>query len=88
LALSKILDEELNELSAKGNQAPLIFVDVRDFSDAYKLSGLYAQTQEGISLRMKIKSTTEEKKIIIKAASKEELMEKIIREVEKIINCD
>jgi WD40 repeat protein len=51
--LGKKVDDLLNEASAKGAEAPLIFVDVREYPEGCKLNGLYKKENEKIALKLK-----------------------------------
>lgn len=51
LQVGKKVDEQLNDLTAKGADAPLIFVGVRDYPDGCQLVGRYSQKAGVIALR-------------------------------------
>jgi WD40 repeat protein len=83
LNLSKLLDEQLNETAMRGKDAQLVFLDTREFPDAYRLRGSYTQSNGTITLQLKIKGPKESEHTLI-AATKEELVEMIIELVEMI----
>ncbi len=80
LRMGNSVDEKLNELSAKGTEAELIYIDVREFPEAYKLSGLYKQNEDQITLNLKIRSADSSKIIILSAKDKEALVNMILEE--------
>ena len=74
----------LNESSQKGTDSKLIFVDVKKYPEAYKLSGSYTQSDEGIILNMVIKQEEQKTKLKLEAKTIDELIKKIETEVGKI----
>ena len=81
LAISKSLDNQLNEFAIRGKESQIVFLDTREFPDAYRLSGGYTQSNGTITLKLKIKGPKESEHILI-AQTKEELVEKIVEIVE------
>jgi hypothetical protein len=53
LGLGKKVDQLLGESAAKGTEAPLIFVDVRDYPEGCKLIGRYKKENGKIVLKLK-----------------------------------
>ena len=78
LGISKKLDEALNEASAKGENAPLLFVDVAEFPEGCQISGLYKQTGGKIIARLNKLCDGKETTISIEANTVEELISQII----------
>jgi hypothetical protein len=85
LSLSKKVDEMLNESSQKGKESELIFVDVREYPEAYKLTGIYTRVEKGIKLSISINQKDKKTKVEFEAKNLDELLEKIKKEVETII---
>jgi hypothetical protein len=48
LALTKLVNDALRNLSARGKEAPLVFIDALEFPDAYALAGRYRIEKERI----------------------------------------
>jgi WD40 repeat protein len=67
LGLSKLVDESLNDVSSKGVESALIFVDVRDYPDGCKLSGGYQKENDFITLKLKQRCGTNVKSFDLKA---------------------
>jgi hypothetical protein len=59
LALGKKVNDALNEYSAKGNESTIVYVDVADFPDAFKLIGRYKRENDKITLTLKVKRGAE-----------------------------
>ncbi len=59
LGLGNKMDEALNEYSAKGNESTIVFVDVKEFPDAYKLIGRYKREIDKITLTLRVKQGQE-----------------------------
>ncbi len=78
LDLGNKLDEELNELASRGEEAKFIFVDVGEFPEAYQLSGLYKQTDGKIKLRMNINYGEESEVVEVEAGTVEDLIGRIV----------
>ncbi|TXH59504.1 MAG: hypothetical protein E6Q89_02135, partial [Bacteroidia bacterium] len=78
IGLSKLVDEQLYITSSRGNNASLVFLDTREFPEAYRLSGGYMYKNGLIALTLKIKGPNESEHKLV-AKSKEELAEKIIQ---------
>jgi len=78
LNLGNKLDEELNEISARGNEGKFIFVDVGEFPEAFQLSGLYRQIEGKIKLRMNINFSVESEVFEIEGNTIEDLIDSII----------
>jgi hypothetical protein len=83
LNLSKLLDEQLNETAMRGKDAQLVFLDTREFPDAYRLRGSYTQNNGIITLKLRIKGPKESEHLLT-GDSKEIILEKIIEIVEGI----
>lgn len=54
LQIAKKLERIFIEESQKGAEAELIYVDVSSYPDAYSLTGLYSNTEEKISIKLKL----------------------------------
>ncbi|MCB9300375.1 MAG: caspase family protein [Lewinellaceae bacterium] len=54
LDIGKLLQGQLQEITAKGAQASLIYVDVPEYQDAYSIKGRYQLKGEGVSLQAKL----------------------------------
>jgi WD40 repeat protein len=78
LSIGKSVDEKLDELAAKASDAPLIFVNVLEYPEGCKISGLYEQGSV-ITAELKVKCNDGEKKYTVSSADLNELMTKIIR---------
>jgi len=84
ISLTEKVDDMLNEAAQKGTDSKLIFVDVKKYPEAYKLSGIYTQSSDGIKLNLTIKQKEQKTKLSIIAKNIEELINKIEAEVVKI----
>jgi WD40 repeat protein len=51
LGLADALEKYFRELTAKGAQAEIIFVDVQEYEDAYSIKGRYKVTGEAVEVR-------------------------------------
>jgi len=83
LGLGKLIDDQLNEIAQRGKNAEIVFIDSREFPDAYRLSGTYTMSNGIISLKLKIKGPVESEQTMT-AATKEELVEQIVSIVEGV----
>lgn len=79
-------DNLLNEISRKGGDRSLIFINAREFPDSYKLSGLYSQKNDTITLKMKIRSGETAESFIITGADQEELKKYISDKIGSVLN--
>ena len=85
LNLSAYTDDQLYELSARGGEAPLVFLDVKQFPDACKLSGTYSKADNQLKLSYKIKCGKKDLKNEITSASEVELKKKLIEQVNEAV---
>jgi WD40 repeat protein len=76
--LGKKVDDLLNEASAKGAEAPLIFVDVREYPEGCKLNGLYKKENGKITLKLKKRCEGKEETFTLTGADGKELSNKIV----------
>ncbi len=83
LSLTKKVDEMLNEEANKGSNSNLIFVDVREFPEAYKLTGSYTQDNELINLNLVITQKEQKIKVKLEAKNMDELLKSIQTEISK-----
>lgn len=83
LNLSKLVDDKLNQIAMRGSDGQLVFLDTREFPDAYRLSGGYTQSSGNIALKLKIKGPKESEHTL-NAKTKEELVEKVVEIVEEL----
>ncbi len=77
LGLSKQMDEALNEVSSKAVESTLIFVDVREYPEGCKLSGLYKREGGKIVLKLRKRCGTEDKTFDLKSESIEGIKKEI-----------
>ena len=77
LQLSEKTDALMNDISMKGKDAKVLFMDIRDFPEAIKLTGLYSQSGGKILLKLKIRSASDEKMLQLESSGVDELLEKI-----------
>ncbi len=54
LNLSRLFEGQLQEITARGSQASLIYVDVPDFTEAYSIKGLYQVRDGQVNLRARL----------------------------------
>jgi WD40 repeat protein len=86
IGLSKIIDNELNERSVSGARGgSLVFLDVKDFPEAYKLSGTYKKHGDKFVLNMRIRSVDFDRKSALLANSIDELKKQILVEIDKVV---
>ncbi len=81
LQLSEKTDNLMNEISMKGKEAKVLFMDIRDFPESIKLTGLYSQAEGKILLKLKIKSPVEEKLVKLESESVDDLLDQIYKTV-------
>ncbi len=86
LSLGNIVDDYLNEVSAKGTESELIFIDTRDFPDAYKLVGRYVQSNNNITLHLNVRSKDLIAKTQLSATNQSELTKQIQDYIREILN--
>jgi len=84
LGLSKLIDNELNEIAIIGSDAPFVFVDAREFPEAYAMSGGYTVDKGIINLTLVISSGDTEKTVSLSANNREDLVDKVMDEVFKL----
>jgi hypothetical protein len=60
LGLAKRVDALLTEASARGREAPLVFVDAREYPEAYRLAGRYRVEGEQAVVDVRIRRGSEE----------------------------
>lgn len=82
LGLSKKLDEALNETSAKGESAPLLFVDQNEFPEACQFVGRYQQTSVGITLTILKVCNGQESKLMLSGKTAQDLIQKILNSLD------
>ena len=86
IGLSKLIDSELNERSVSGARGgSLVFLDVKDFPEAYKLSGTYKKHGDTFVLNMRIRSVEFDKKSALLATSIDDLKKQILSEIDKVV---
>lgn len=86
IGLSKLIDTELNERSVSGARGgSLVFLDVKDFPEAYKLSGTYKKHGDTFVLNMRIRSVEFDKKSALLATSIDDLKKQILLEIDKVV---
>lgn len=81
LDLSRQVDEQLNDLSSKGADADLIFLDARDYPDGCKASGTYQRKGTSWQLNGKVKCGGEETGFQISAATEADLKGALLSKV-------
>ena len=54
LGLSELVDERFRDISSKGKEAPLIFVDSKQFPNSNYVSGIYSINGNEVTLRAKL----------------------------------
>lgn len=79
LGLGKWIDDALNEASARGVDAKLIFVDVKDYPDGCKLIGRYQKEGERIILKLRKKCGEEITNYEFKAESLDQLKQEVLK---------
>lgn len=88
LDLTTLLDSELNQQTARGTNAPIVFIDVKKFSEAYKIVGRYSVDGDNITIKINLiheKRKFEQIEIKGNKNNKQELINKIIDKIfEKI----
>ncbi|MEQ1585792.1 MAG: caspase family protein [Cyclobacteriaceae bacterium] len=67
LGLGKMINESLNEISSKGVDSKIIFVDVADYPEGCKLIGRYRKENGKIILKLRRKCGKEDKTYDLKA---------------------
>ena len=84
LGLSIIVDDAMEDAASSKGDSKLVFWDVREYPDAYKLNGRYLRTGNKIILKLVIKSSTTRQEHQVEAGNKEELVKLILEKVAAI----
>lgn len=85
LGLSTMLNEKLSEMASKGYEAQIAYIDVNEFSSAYKISGRYQVAKNGsVNMQLRIKGSGHDKSFKVKAKTKEELIKQVLSEIDKL----
>ncbi len=79
LSLGKLINESLNEVSSKGMDSQIIFVDVADYPEGCKLIGRYRKENGQIILKLRRKCGGEDKTYDLKANDVEGLKLEILK---------
>ncbi|MFN5169963.1 MAG: caspase family protein [Cyclobacteriaceae bacterium] len=77
------LDEALNELSAKGEKAPILFMDIQKYDEGCKISGKYKKANGLITATYKIKCEGKEQIKTVTGKTAKEVAEKIVGEIDE-----
>lgn len=88
LEINNKINDVLRDISTKGKDAKVVFIDVDEFPDAYKLSGLYVTEGSNIKVTIKVSNGKVEMKRFEIMGSINDingLVKNIIIEAEKII---
>ncbi len=83
LGLGAKVDQMLNETAARGADAPLIFVPVRQYPDGCQLVGRYERQGEKITLRLRQRCEGIDRTLELSGADLEELGGKVIDVVKR-----
>ncbi|MEO8149758.1 MAG: hypothetical protein ABI723_19115 [Bacteroidia bacterium] len=75
----------MNQISAKGASASLIFVDAKQYPEGCKLSGTYKKTSAGWKVSYKIKCGIKETNYELTSANEEELKLKLLKQVDEAV---
>jgi WD40 repeat protein len=54
LGIEKLVDEKLRDASSKSPSSPFIFVDTRDYPDAYRIRGVYSITGDQVEIMVNV----------------------------------
>lgn len=85
LGISEALDTQMRELSSRGGETNLVFIDASRFSQAYKVTGRYTSVQGKITANIVLRKGDEQViRLIVEAANAEELVKKTVEEVMKV----
>lgn len=79
LGFGKLINESLNEVSSKGIDSPIIFVDVLDYPDGCKLIGRYKKENGKIILKLRKKCGTDDKTYDLKADNVEMMKAEVLK---------
>jgi hypothetical protein len=86
LGLTGMTDDLLSEKASRAPDKPFIFLDVRQFPDACRISGGYNQKEGVITLKARLRCREDTNyEINLKANDAGDLVEKLVEEVEKKI---
>lgn len=77
-SLGAKLDKALTDLSAKGEKAPILFLDLQKYDVGYSVSDKYSNANGIISLTYKICCNNNQKVVTISVKTVDELVQKII----------
>ncbi len=78
MQLGKKIDEKLNDMAMRGAESDLVFVNVPDYPEGCKVSGIYEQTGDGIVGDIKKKCSNTEKKYTVKGQNVDEFVENLL----------
>lgn len=79
LNLNKLVDAGLNEISSRGEASKLIFMDVDEFPDACKITGLYEVKNGNFHLVLKLTCGKDVKAFQLEASTKDALLEMVLK---------
>lgn len=89
LDLSILIDKHLIDLSARGNESPLVYVADNTFSEAFSIRGRYEVKDEMISAKISLVKGYRERvhqfDITGTVSKKEELVSKVVNEVREFM---
>lgn len=85
LKLSLKVDEALNEVSGRGEEAKIIWFDTRDYPSACKLSGGYESVGDEIHLKLNIRCGEEKESFELKAKTVDILLNMILDSVSSFL---
>ncbi len=87
LRLAQLVDDGLNELSTRGRQSPLVFLDVKEFAGAYSLAGRYKVQPDRITLTVRLSQDKVEKaRFQLEGKDAAALRTAILREIARRVN--
>jgi WD40 repeat protein len=85
LGISEAMDTQMRDLSNRGGETNLVFIDASRFSEAYKVTGRYSSVQGQITANIVLrKGDVQVSRFTVDALSTEELIRKTVEEVMKV----
>jgi len=80
LSISKLTDESFSEFSSMGKNAPIIFIDSKEFPNSYRLRGQYTIQGNKLSIKTNLFKGKDKIKALDFAGAKDKLPD-LIKEI-------
>ena len=84
LGLGKLINEQLREIAARGQEAPLVFLDATELPSAYRLLGRYAVEDGNVKVTVQLSRGEDRKRFTVEGTKSEleQLVKKIVQQTQ------